>query len=470
MASFRKRGKVWYYRFVDAEGVKRERKGSSDRRVTEELARNVESEVAKIKAGLINPKALRVAEANRQPIQHHVDAFVASMTQAGDKPKHVNNTRLVVNRVLSLAKIERLSDLTPSAIVSAIAKLKDQGFAPRTVESYVIAVKSFSRWLWRDGRMTDYALVGLSKPKVQDWERRRKRRSLSDTELRILIETTKTAPSWKGLTGLDRSMLFAIASMTGFRRRELMSLTPEGFRLDATPPMIVCESAYTKNYQLAEQPIPDTLASVLRPWLTTKSPSRPVFEGMTNWAATGDMLRVDLERCGIPFKDESGRVVDLHALRHTYITALGRAGLPIKVHQTLARHSDPKLTLNVYTHLSVHDTTKAVESLPDLFQASPQAQALAATGTDPSINDPLAHYLPTEGDGNSRAQTDSDVIARSIVSESINVSLGKTDGSDASSRNESHDVSTRKASPAYPLAPTASRQAPGGSCRAIARG
>ena len=27
MASFRKKGKVWYYRFVDAKGVKRERKG-----------------------------------------------------------------------------------------------------------------------------------------------------------------------------------------------------------------------------------------------------------------------------------------------------------------------------------------------------------------------------------------------------------------------------------------------------------
>jgi hypothetical protein len=38
MASFRKRGKVWFYRFIDASGVQVERKGATDRRVTEGLA------------------------------------------------------------------------------------------------------------------------------------------------------------------------------------------------------------------------------------------------------------------------------------------------------------------------------------------------------------------------------------------------------------------------------------------------
>jgi integrase len=170
----------------------------------------------------------------------------------------------------------------------------------------------------------------LVKPKVQDSERRRRKRALSDSELQALIETTRTALPWRGLSGFDRSLLYAIASMTGFRRGELMSLTPESFRLDATPPTIVCEAGYTKNGQLAEQPIPDPLASVLRPWLATKRQRHPVFDRMTAWTVL--MLRHDLERCGIPFKDESGRVVDLHALRHTYITALGKAGLPIKVH------------------------------------------------------------------------------------------------------------------------------------------
>jgi integrase len=427
MASYRKRGSVWYYRYTDQDGVRHEQKGCTDRRVTEELARAAESEVAKIKAGLIDPKSLRIAEANRQPIQTHVDAFLASLVQSGRKTHHVGNTRACLNRLLALAMIERLCDLTPSAIVPALARLKEQGFAARTVEAHIIAVKSFSRWAWRDGRATDYALVGLVKPKVQDSERRRVRRPLSDTELRTLIETTKTAPPWRGLSGFDRSLLYAVASMTGFRRGELMSLTPESFRLDAKPPMILCEAGYTKNGQLAEQPIPDSLASILRPWLAAKPSRCPVFERMTNWTAL--MLRLDLERCGIPFRDESGRVVDLYALRHTYITALGKAGLPIKVHQTLARHSDPKLTLNVYSHLSLHDTAQAVESLPDLFQPPPKPEAMVATGTDHQpINNRFAPLLPHVGDANSRIESDAVASAQpEILPISSRNPMGVTD-------------------------------------------
>ena len=58
MASLRKRGRVWYYRFVDADGVKHEEKGCPDRRVTEELARTAESEAARIKAGVFDAKEL----------------------------------------------------------------------------------------------------------------------------------------------------------------------------------------------------------------------------------------------------------------------------------------------------------------------------------------------------------------------------------------------------------------------------
>ncbi len=47
--------------------------------------------------------------------------------------------------------------------------------------------------------------------------------------------------------------------------------------------------------------------------------------------------------------DSEGRVVDFHALRATYITMLVKGGATVKQAQDLARHSDPKLTMNVYT-------------------------------------------------------------------------------------------------------------------------
>jgi hypothetical protein len=38
VASFRKKGKNWYYRFSDSDGRQRERKGCTDRRETEAMA------------------------------------------------------------------------------------------------------------------------------------------------------------------------------------------------------------------------------------------------------------------------------------------------------------------------------------------------------------------------------------------------------------------------------------------------
>src|SRR4051812_30660909 len=49
MASLRKRGRVWFYRYVDADGVQREHKGCPDRRETEAMAAAVEAEASKVK-------------------------------------------------------------------------------------------------------------------------------------------------------------------------------------------------------------------------------------------------------------------------------------------------------------------------------------------------------------------------------------------------------------------------------------
>jgi hypothetical protein len=77
---------------------------------------------------------------------------------------------------------------------------------------------------------------------------------------------------------------------------------------------------------------------------------------------------------------------DFHSNRHLFITSLERAGLSPKMAQTLARHSDIRLMLGVYTHVGVHDQTTAIGSLPappgESVGRANEAAALAATGTD----------------------------------------------------------------------------------------
>ncbi len=73
------------------------------------------------------------------------------------------------------------------------------------------------------------------------------------------------------------------------------------------------------------------------------------------------------------FVDSQGRYADFHALRKTFITNLSKSGVSPKMAQSLARHSDINLTMNVYTDVVLEDQAVAVELLPELpaFLPSP---------------------------------------------------------------------------------------------------
>src|SRR5262249_43384616 len=134
MASFRRRGKVWYYRFTDANNDTVERRGCIDKRATEAMARAAETEVANIRAGLVDPRAERILVEGRRPITEHVDDFVTSLRAAGRNTQHVDQTARYVREILDLARVERLPDLTPSRVVAGIEAFKVKGIIPPNVK------------------------------------------------------------------------------------------------------------------------------------------------------------------------------------------------------------------------------------------------------------------------------------------------------------------------------------------------
>jgi hypothetical protein len=114
------------------------------------------------------------------------------------------------------------------------------------------------------------------------------------------------------------------------------------------------------------------------------------------------MMRGDLERAGLPYQDEDGLFADFHANRHTFISNLGRAGISLTMAQKLARHSDSKLTANVYTHLGLSDKAQAIACLnppPDVTkpgkpagQDGPEAPS-ESTPAGKDSRAPLARHL-----------------------------------------------------------------------------
>ena len=98
-----------------------------------------------------------------------------------------------------------------------------------------------------------------------------------------------------------------------------------------------------------------------------------------------DMIRVfdlDIAAADIAKHDERGRVVDLHALRHTFGTHLARAGVTPRVAMAAMRHSSLELTMNVYTDPALLDVAGAVEALPSVGVPETKVthQTLPATG------------------------------------------------------------------------------------------
>ncbi len=107
--------------------------------------------------------------------------------------------------------------------------------------------------------------------------------------------------------------------------------------------------------------------------------STPLF---TVPAALVKILDRDLKLAGIAKRDELGRSVDVHALRHCFGTLLSRSGVAPRTAQAAMRHSTIDLTMNVYTDPKLLDVHQAVESLPHLSLVSPeQANRNRATGT-----------------------------------------------------------------------------------------
>ena len=129
-----------------------------------------------------------------------------------------------------------------------------------------------------------------------------------------------------------------------------------------------------------------------------------MFEGLT--PKTAEMLCVDLTAAGIPYETDSG-VADFHALRAAYVTNLVASGASVKTCQTLARHSNPSLTIGIYAKASLHDTSGAVEALPDLTAARPSraTEVLRKTGTDGSTTDSATGRMSDDDDDSTQVIT-----------------------------------------------------------------
>jgi hypothetical protein len=222
---------------------------------------------------------------------------------------------------------------------------------------------------------------------------------------------------WEGVPPDVRSMAYRVAIGTGFRADEIRSLTPESFDLVVRPPTITVQAAYSKRRRRDEQPIRTDMAELLKAWLKDRPAGVPVFP---IHARAADMMRHDLANAraawveSLPEQqreaaersdflrdvDAAKRVVDFHALRHTYCTMLGRSGLPPKAMQVLARHSTAALTVGRYGHLHSTDISVGLDALPSV---QVKEAVVMMTGNGHAVSGTVCENVKYDAAGECRA-------------------------------------------------------------------
>jgi integrase len=364
----------YYYGYKDADGKVRRAKGTINKAQSLQLALKQEADAQLVRTGLVRASDQLARQAATLPLETHLAAYRAYLEEKKNTPSHNRQTLQAITRLLQLSKVKRLSDLQIDALHRGLGELRTRRSA-RTANYARTAVLGWLRWLFDSKRLAEMpAGVLRLKPFNQRTDRRWVRRTITAAELFKLLTVTEAAPVEYSygptksklhqipLTGVDRAMLYLTAMGTGFRASELKSLTPESFRLTSDTPAVLVEASCTKNKKEALQPIRHDLAVQLQRWLATKPPQQRLWQ----FDKFATLLKRDLKRADIAYIDETGRVLDGHALRHSYITHLIQAGVMPKEAQVLARHSTITLTMDYYAQLENAALRTALErKLPD---------------------------------------------------------------------------------------------------------
>ena len=410
------KSKKWWGKYRDASGVIRRVPLATDKSAAQAMLNELVRKAEREKAGLSDP----TDEQRKRPLSEHLGEFQAYLKNKGVTAKQVKECTTQIRKMIDDRKWTWINEISATGALEFLGQLRRNGLSAQTHNHYLKSAKQFTRWLVRERRTPTDPLVHLSKLNVKT-DRRHDRRALLPDEFTRLFEAASVGPPIETIPGPDRAIMYVLAGWTGFRKGEIGSLTLRSFRFDDDPPTATVAACYSKRRRQDTQVLHPDVVQLLKKWLATKpdmcsdDPLFPVSGKVPGGKErpTHKMMKRDLARARQKWIEEAdddrerlrreqsdylcycngdGLFADFHSNRHLFITSMERAGLSPKMAQTLARHSDVRLTLGTYTHVGVHDQTAAIQSLPTPpgRGVPPEAGAaeLQATGTDDRGLDP----------------------------------------------------------------------------------
>ncbi len=176
-----------------------------------------------------------------------------------------------------------------------------------------------------------------------------------------------------GLASEPFRTMFCVLAMTGIRAGELLGLKVDDLDFELHI-MHIRRSVIRGRVQSVKSkasrkplPMPEPLERILKEYLQTwrETPERWLFSNSWHRAYSADKVVMQklwpiLDSLKIPH-------CGLHAFRHFHSTMLLELGAAPQVAQAQMRHSDPRITLEVYSHVINESHRKAVDRVAEIF-------------------------------------------------------------------------------------------------------
>lgn len=405
---------AWYIEYTDAAGRWIRRKAGVTKEQAQDALRKAESDVLAEKNGLPTQRVGAMA------CKELVTSYLAARRGHVARKQAVIVTQRI-RAVLTGTRAYQLSELTPEKVERFLSTLAARGLSARSQNGYLQAIKGCLTWAVQARRIPYNQLDCVQKR--SEHVKVHLRRALTEADIGRLLIAAQEGPARRALNvyqnrprkdgtykpasiplaeqarlaeeGRNSVLVYRLMLEAGLRRGEARQLAWTDLNLDAATLTTHPEWEGNKNGKRETLPLPPSLVEALKAWhdrrgVSTDAPvvkvtSRTLRCFDDDLVAAGLARRVPLDAQGEPIplgpnglpvrepakgkvekRDASGRVLDLHALRHTYGTRLVAAGVDIKTVQMLMRHSTPEMTLGIYVHSDKTRLTAAVAALPEL--------------------------------------------------------------------------------------------------------
>jgi len=418
-----------YYvaKYRDGGGVVRvEPTGCRDETAARQVLADLERRAELVRSNVLTAAEAAIGDHQGTPLLDHIRQYVEHLEAAGCSTEHVANVTRQLRRVADECRFSRLGDVDRNTFERWLNEQTKAGMGARTRNSYLVAAIAFANWCSEptNGRLPNNPFTRMAKLNEKA-DPRRRRRAMTEGELTRLLDVARRRPVLDASTvrrgerkgeryanlraetverlerlGWERALTYKALVLSGLRKGELASLTVAQLNLDGPECYAELDAADEKNREGSHIPIRDDLAADLRDWLAAKLatlqgearrlggpiparllPDAKVFDVPEKLSK---ILNRDLRLAGIAKRDERGRVLDVHALRHTFGTMMSKGGIAPRTAQAAMRHSKLELTMGVYTDPKLLDVHGALAVLPQLPLAGPAGLAsVLMTGTDP---------------------------------------------------------------------------------------